>query len=323
MLIVINHHYIRESYKKKPTGIFGVTPQTFEKQLDSLSKIGDFINPDNLLDQEEKISEKNSLSFLITFDDGLKEQIIFACPILIKKGIPAAFFINPTNQIEKKLSCIHQQHIIRDRINNSALERHFKKYFGKVSLTENEKLSARKKYIYDKENVANLKYFLNFIISHDECSNVINEIFNEIIGDGNDNNSSRLYFSIEDIKYLSKIFFIGSHSYNHIPLGLLNGKQIKDEIKNSIEAIENFTGEKPISFSYPFGDKRSIGVKAIDEISKQNIKWGLSMERAINTNLKNPLSISRFSYSDLFVGNTLKYSKHQILSSLPQRAWFN
>ena len=59
MLIVINYHYIRESYKKQPTGIFGVTPQTFEKQLDSLSKIGDFINPDNLLDQEEKISEKN------------------------------------------------------------------------------------------------------------------------------------------------------------------------------------------------------------------------------------------------------------------------
>ena len=103
MLIVINHHYIRESYKKKPTGIFGVTPQTFEKQLDSLSKIGDFINPDNLLDQEEKISEKKSLSFMITFDDGLKEQMTFACPILIKKGIPAAFFINPTNQIEKKI----------------------------------------------------------------------------------------------------------------------------------------------------------------------------------------------------------------------------
>ena len=44
------------------------------------------------------ITENSALpknAFLLSFDDGLKEVFTTIAPILLKKGVPASFFINP------------------------------------------------------------------------------------------------------------------------------------------------------------------------------------------------------------------------------------
>ena len=99
MLTVSNYHYIRENFTTKYPSIFGLIPIEFRKQLLLLKNQGDFINPHNLIDNIKEILESKDNHFLITFDDGLKEQHDYAFPILDELDIPAIFFINSINHI--------------------------------------------------------------------------------------------------------------------------------------------------------------------------------------------------------------------------------
>ncbi|HMK06210.1 MAG TPA: hypothetical protein VK476_01690, partial [Flavobacterium sp.] len=97
MLTVSNYHYIREDFSAPYPSIFGVTPQAFERQLLLLREMGTFIHPQDLINNADEILSSEQHFLLVTFDDGLKEQLTLAKPILDKLGIPALFFINSIN----------------------------------------------------------------------------------------------------------------------------------------------------------------------------------------------------------------------------------
>ena len=56
------------------------------------------------------------VKFLVTFDDGLKEQFNTALPILEEMGIPALFFINCSTSKYNKVEEVHKIHLIRSII---------------------------------------------------------------------------------------------------------------------------------------------------------------------------------------------------------------
>jgi len=89
MLTISNYHYIREKYTTKYPSIFGVTPQQFHNQLQLLQSKGDFISAEDLLTNGDIILKSTENYFLITFDDGLKEQFDYALPILEELNVPA------------------------------------------------------------------------------------------------------------------------------------------------------------------------------------------------------------------------------------------
>src|SRR6056297_977611 len=162
MLIVSNYHYIREDFSAKYPSIFGLTPEQFRRQLEELSKHGDFISKDDLLAYKHKAFDKNYI--LITFDDGLKEQYELAKSILDEMGIPALFFINTENFQEKQVSLVHKIHLLRSQLSSEEILRELKKQEVK-NLTETEKTLALSHYNYDDEQTAILKYLLNFKMS--------------------------------------------------------------------------------------------------------------------------------------------------------------
>ena len=59
------------------------------------------------------------------------------------------------------------------------------------------------------------------------------------------------------IEWISEGMTIGSHSHNHVNLCDLNLSQINEELKNSKYELENITGIKIKSFSYPYGKVNS------------------------------------------------------------------
>ena len=102
MLTVCNYHYIREDFKTKYPSIFGVTPLAFKEQLLLLRNQGDFISSRDLINSSDTILSSEENYILITFDDGLKEQCDFGLSILNTLNIPALFFANSINYLEKK-----------------------------------------------------------------------------------------------------------------------------------------------------------------------------------------------------------------------------
>ena len=83
------YHSISEGVSDDPFGIYTVSKECFESQIKLLYKNKDKIQFKKLTDVIE--DEKNSL--VITFDDGFKDNLLTAAPILNRYNIPFTVFV--------------------------------------------------------------------------------------------------------------------------------------------------------------------------------------------------------------------------------------
>ena len=321
MLVCVNYHYIRENFETKNQSIFGITPKNFEKQLDIFSRLGSFISPNQLSEHIINKSPLKGLNFLITFDDGLKEQYEYALPILEKLGIPAIFFANSWNSQFKKVSRVHKIHLIRSKINSKEL---FEKALNLIGDKNHIKKSdlfkkAQSHYKYDNVETASLKYLLNFVMDETNLSSLVDNAFSDIFSETSVNTS--LYMGKEQLIDLANKDMLGSHGHSHIPIGMQN-KTIKiNEIVGSQEYFYQLTGKKLKGFSFPYGNLESLsGCKQLLQIS--NFSYALSMERAINDNLDQPFALSRFDNNDMPGGKSYRFNSFNELTKYPKRSWF-
>lgn len=313
IFLSLDYHYIEKEDGYPNGGIYPVSPERFSSQLEEIGKHFEFISQEQILrslDKNYKLPEK---CCIITFDDGLKCQYENALPILIKKGIPAIFFVNSAPIVEKKVCLVHKIHWVRanlptddfdDKVNKKVLF-YFKKRMSDI-LDQKSKKDARKKYRYDNQKEAELKFFLNNILNQNQREKIINEIFEEIVGD-EEKFSENFYINSLQIKDLHKRGFLGLHSYSHKNLGILRKKEIYQDLKNNKKHLEDLVSDKIYSISYPFGSKYDINEEIIDACKELDIKFGFTKERAFNKSLENPLLLARADTNDVMGGKNPQF----------------
>jgi peptidoglycan/xylan/chitin deacetylase (PgdA/CDA1 family) len=72
------------------SGVWDASPAQFERQLRFLKREFDVIGPDDL---ETVMKAGRGRYVLLTFDDGYRDNVEEALPILIRHGLPATFFV--------------------------------------------------------------------------------------------------------------------------------------------------------------------------------------------------------------------------------------
>jgi len=237
------HHTVSNDFLPHIKHLFNYkNEKQFTNDIDFLLKHYNPISPD---DFRKYITENSALpkkSFLLSFDDGLKEIYDIIAPILIKKGVPAIFFINPSF------------------INNKEL---FYRY--KISLLINELLK-------NKDHV----YFLN--IFYDTLS-IKNKTLQEITKSLKNINNKNAYlieiiaekiaFSFQDflvskqpfltekqLKSLhSKGFTLGGHSMDHPHYHHLSLSEQVEQTIASCKYVNELIGINNCSFSFPHTDE--------------------------------------------------------------------
>lgn len=296
MLTVSNYHYIRDNFETKFPSIFGVTPLFFRQQLLLLQETGIFIHANDLINNADEILKAEQNYILITFDDGLKEQYDVALPILTELNIPAIFFINTINHIEKKVSLVHKIHLVRSVVSTAILHEKLLRFAGK-NLNSLEVKKAHEFYRFDDKLSAEFKYFLNILLDFKSQEKFINAIFlayfdeHEIL--------AKLYMNTDEIKKLIKLGFVGSHAHSHSPLALFNLETIRHELtisKNYLERLGNTT----IAFiSYPYGTKEAV-TSAVAEIAKEvGYEFGFTTKVGVSSIESNHLLLNRFDCNDV------------------------
>ena len=78
-----------------------VSCSQFEKQVQLLSKNYSLVSIDEFIETIDK--QKNKFLVTLTFDDGYKDNLKYALPILEKYNIPATIYMS-TRFLEKKVS---------------------------------------------------------------------------------------------------------------------------------------------------------------------------------------------------------------------------
>lgn len=301
MLTVCNYHYIREDFKTKYPSIFGMTPIQLKKQLLMLKNDGSFISSSQLLIDTDEVLASRDNYILITFDDGLKEQINYGLSVLNELDIPALFFVNSINYQENKLSTVHKIHLLRSILDS---EKILKCIYNKFS----EKLNNLNKsiitsvYIYDDEKTAILKYVLNFVLNYKEQDEIIDKLFVNYFEEAAELKS--LYMSVDNLKQLAGLNYLGSHTHSHYPLGLLEKDCIKKELKSSKVFLENLTMSKIETVAYPYGTKEACSNVVAKEAFNVGYKLGFTTNRGVNhrVSLQNKLLLNRFDCNDLVGG---------------------
>ncbi len=255
------------------------TVEQFEKDLDFLQKhFSASVFP----------VKNNNPQFVLSFDDGLSEVYDTIAPILVKRNIPAIFFINSGFTDNKDLFFKYKISIIIEELNKNKIPEDLTNILNCKKLRD-----CRNKLLL-------MKFSDNKTI--DKIAEILKIDFKDYL------KTKKPYLSKTQIsKLINDGFKIGAHSINHHLFSEINfDKQIK-QTEDSINFIQrNFKTDKKL-FAFPFSDygvsdayfktvfEKNIadftfgtaGIK--DDIFEKNIqripteKYGLSAKRHIKT----------------------------------------
>ena len=199
--------------------------------------------------------------FLITFDDGFKNNLTYALPLLKKYGVQACFFITTglIGQTEmiwtERITCL----LCGTRKNSITVNLGKPVTFTLNSDTERENASREIRRFLKSSSKEHITQVLAEL---EEQAGVIEEL------DAMQKNERYTFLSWDDVRELIKSRqIIGSHTHNHEVLSTLNIIQSDSELKDSRRKIEDFAGSTCRYFSYPNGAKGDFS-----DLHKKQIK---------------------------------------------------
>ncbi len=216
----------------------------FEKELDYFLTWFKPVSLDYLVknpNPKEKV-------FHLSFDDGLKECAEIIAPVLIRKGVPATFFVNSGFANNQKLFHRYKASLIL----NGIIE------------TPNEKtLQFLEKHALTKKNILQTEFSKSAVL--DELATLLGIDFSEFLKTENP------YLTTTRISALKQQgFTIGAHSENHPEFWKISEEKQFNEIANSMKwVVENFAPEIK-TFAFPFTDD-GVSLNLLQKLKSENI----------------------------------------------------
>ncbi|MFL5786919.1 MAG: polysaccharide deacetylase family protein [Flavisolibacter sp.] len=241
----------------------------FRNDLDYLLKNFHPVSADELSKAINTGEETPSNSFLLTFDDGFKEVYDVISPILLEKGIPAVFFVNPAFIDNKELFYRCKISLVIEELSNR-----------KDALQIGNDL-FKKQYSYLKELKRDLKK-VNQLNKHilDEFAKELNYSFDGYL------NKQKPFLTTVQLKDLSqKGFVIGAHSWDHPYYELLTVEEQLQQTLSSLQFVKETVGNGHSYFSFPHTDT-VVSQQFLDKLKKDNIEllFGIQNQKTENQN---------------------------------------
>lgn len=249
-----------------------ITPEHFERTINFfLKEKYVFISLDQLYDGFTKGILPKKKFVVITFDDGYKDNLDIAYPILKKYDIPFTVYI--TTGIPNK-SAILWWYILEDMIRDMDTIKFF---------------WNREKYIYNTRTISEKEIAFELIQTFVHKNFTLEtslELFSTLFKDFEPDltkYSSIIGMSWDEVRKLNSdpLASIGAHTVNHYPLSRLRFDDLMSEIRNSKIELEKQLRQPIKHFAYPYGKFSSASIREF-ECAKN-----LGFQTATTTNIGN------------------------------------
>lgn len=244
-------------------------PERFEQQIQELKNRFAIIPLQEIV---KRISAGESLenTIAVTFDDGYADNLYHAKPILEKYRAPATFFIT-TAMIGSSREFWWDE-----------LERIF--LVKKTSLKPLSIKIADREYtwdIYDRNIAREVYYEMHRLLKYlprEKRERIMDELFSWVEVDRNKGRESNRVLNRQEVLQLAGGDFveIGSHTLTHPVLSVETQENQWQEINDSRGHLEQITGRKIASFSYPFGQKSDITPETVRMVKQSGYNCGIS-----------------------------------------------
>lgn len=245
-----------------------LSPERFNEILNYLKKTFEIHSVEKILAHNGNLKNKKPLAAIV-FDDGYKDYIEYALPLLKKHNLPSSMYV-VTSCVESGIppwtyvldNALTQTKKEKLEIDSSLLPLELKNIVWK---NEPEKINYAKKFkpfLKQVSDATRRKLVEQTLSSLNDVETPQNMMMNPK----------------EIIQIKSEGTLIGSHTVSHPLLAKIEDEtEIESELKLSAEKIKELTGEFPLTISYPIGsfDER---IKKIAQ--KSGYKYGLAVEQA-------------------------------------------
>jgi peptidoglycan/xylan/chitin deacetylase (PgdA/CDA1 family) len=248
---ILTLHHVRPPRPDafQPNRLLEVTPAFLEAVIVRLRRAGiDLVSLDEMYRRLAEGGGGRRFACL-TFDDGYRDNLEHAYPILKKHAAPFALYI-PTSFPDRlgELWWLALEAVIarNDRIGLVVddEDRNF-----------NCRTAAEKREVYEA-----IYWWLRRLPSEDDLRNVVRDLATRYQVDIAAF-CRELCMSWSELEELARdpLVTIGAHTVNHVRLAKVPEKTARAEMRQSAAVIESALGQRPVHLSYPVGDPTSAG----------------------------------------------------------------
>lgn len=225
------------------------TEGEFERDLDDMLKLFEAISLADYLEGKKRLHARPYM--VLTFGDGLAESHDFIAPLLKKKGVPAAFFLNNHFIDNKELFYRYKASLLLDQI-----------------ATDAPKLEQLAAYLDIPENRVEESILL---IKQDQVA-LLDALLKEIDFDvALYLKDTPVYMNTEQVVDLVQWGFeIGGHSPDHADFSRLGPQEIIGQVRSSVEDLQARFQVSTRYFSFPF-TSAGISMEVIHRLLDEGI----------------------------------------------------
>ncbi|MBT3386587.1 MAG: polysaccharide deacetylase family protein [Desulfobacula sp.] len=281
-----------------------VTPETFEQQVKWMMANGKISAMNNF-----PLEHDRKLKFWITFDDGWKDNIVYALPVLQKYGIPAHIFVS-TSQVDT--GSLFWSELIGIQI-GQILSKRSKKSVSKIvsklvcQIRSTYKLNIN---VSKDRKYTDLNYLLDRLIESlkllkkSDRDIQIDALFRKLSAPVTID-ERKYILTWDDLEKMTEAgMTVGSHTHRHILLNYADDNTIQEELMLSKCLIEKKLGIRVDTFAYPNGYFQNSELK--NRLRQNGYKYAFKLGGIIFKNY-DPLLIPRCVVSEDRAYNLSRY----------------
>jgi peptidoglycan/xylan/chitin deacetylase (PgdA/CDA1 family) len=199
----------------------------------------------------------------LTFDDGYRNNITYAAPILIRKDSPAVFYLSTGQIVSRAPMWIDRLDFVLQKLELPEIEITLQQQVFKIKLKPHSRFDED--YMYLRRSIKDL-YRDDFVM----LSDIASEAFRleklagtSLLDSITDDPVAEIVTADEVSGKYDKITF-GSHTVSHVRVDRISEQLLLAELRESKTWIEEATQERCLHFCYPNGDfnRRSIAALA-------------------------------------------------------------
>jgi len=257
-VILMYHQVLEENDVEKDyvqPGLY-VSRQVFEKQMAFLSEKYNLLSLERVTEILEKNQSPPLKSIVITFDDGWRDNYLYAYPILKKYNVPATIFLATDYVGTDKMFWFLEASILmtNNRLTKKQLGELIAKYAGE---TDSSKILSDRG-LKNSDDIPSVRDWFIESLKRLDAANVqaiLKELSarNEMTADSIKVNRSMLTWE-EVMQMNHNGIDFGSHGCSHRIMPALTDAEIQRELRESKRIIEQRLGREIKLFAYPNGN---------------------------------------------------------------------
>ncbi len=257
--------------------------QDFEEFLAALLERGRPLTMNEVLETCRAGQPFSDRSFAITFDDGFANNLTVAAPVLRRFKIPACFYVT-TSFVESNLMSWTDrlEDLIERAPNRSA------RFAG-----GDHALADRRSRIQFLEILRRELKSGPAAAIPPALDDLARQCGIPLAASGTGELDRKLNW--DEVRQLARdpLFTVGGHSHQHLVLAAMEPAALEQEIRTSMEILENRLGFKPHHYSYPEGTPSAYSEAVIRELRRHGVTCCPTAEDGINAAEADPFRLKR------------------------------